>query len=63
MTGLGSFAEKWQRSYRNWLWKTINGGGNLKKSIIFQWVMFTALAGNRRAGIGIEHAPFMARRM
>jgi hypothetical protein len=43
MTALGSFAQKWQYGYKNWLWKTINGGGNLKKSIIFQWVMHAAL--------------------
>jgi hypothetical protein len=45
MTGLGSFAQKWQHCYENWLWKTMNGSGNLKKSIIFQWVISTFLPG------------------
>ncbi len=43
MTSFGSFAQKWQRRYKNWLWKTINGGGNLKKSVVFQWVKLTTL--------------------
>jgi len=44
MTGFGNFAQKWQQRYKKWLWKTINEDDNLKKVIIFQWVMFTARA-------------------
>jgi hypothetical protein len=63
MTVLGSFAQKWQNGYKNWLWKTINGGGNLKKIYYISMGHTCRPTGNRWTGIGIEHAPFMPRRM
>jgi len=41
LTGLGNFAKKWQRSDKNWFWKSINKSDNFKKDVIFQWVMFS----------------------